>query len=389
MDKKKDDILTKTFRERLNDYKLPVSDDVWKMIEQDLPPIQKTNKHSLWVRTGLAIAAAIAILLGFNWYLFYLQINIEREMLSSVIEVQQIQKIPIVEKQKESLPFEKIKKLAIVHPEIKTTDNILQNEPVQTIKKQVEETTNDVSEKQQETTEKIIASSPDLHKPDLWINPKKQKANGNLSFALAYAGQTTTLSNGNLNPLQRYSKTFPRVMNVNTESLDNPLISNIQYKIPVTVGLSIRKHFTSNWSLESGLTYTYLESTETLTHINGEFSTKNIQLNYIGIPLNVVYSFYTNNRFSLYASTGGRVEKNISGKEKISTNRSTTQLKVPELQWSLSGNVGLSYKLTDHFNLFAEPGFGYYFDDKSEIKTIRKDQPWNLNIQVGVRLDLK
>ena len=389
MDKKKDDILTKVFKERLEDYKLPINDDVWKKIEQDLPPVQKTNKRSLWFRIGVAATAAIAILAGLNWYFFYSQIDIEQPVISHVLEVPQIQELPIVEKSEE-ISSERIKQFAFIRPKIETKNNDLQSESVQTIKEQVAET-NNVSEKQQDRPEKIkedIISNPDQNNPDLWINTKKQKANGNLSFALAYVGQgTTSLSSGNSNPLQHYSNTFQYVNAlINPDLPGNPIISDIKYKTPITFGLLIRKHLTHDWALESGLTYTYLESTETLTHLNGDYSTKNVQLSYIGIPLNVVYSFYTNNRFSLYASAGGRVEKNVYGKEKLSTNRLASKLKVSELQWSLSGNVGLNYKLVDHFNLFAEPGIGYYFDDKSGIKTVRKDNPWNLNIQVGIRL---
>ena len=392
MDKKKDDILTKAFKERLGDYKLPVSEDVWKKIEQDLPPVPKMNKRPLWLRVGVAATAAIAILAGLNWYFFYPQIDIEKEVISQVVEKQPIQEIPVVEILEE-IPSEKIKQLAFGRPKKKTINNAPQSETVQIIKEQVAEA-NNVSEGQQNKTEKIkeqTVSNPNYQKPNLWTNSRKQKANNNLSFALAYVGPGTALSsNANSDPISRYSDTFSAVRTVNSSDLpDNPVISDVKYKIPITVGLSIRKHLTPDWALESGLTYTRLESTEMLIRLNGDNSTKNVQLNYIGIPLKVVYSFYTNNRFSLYTSAGGMVEKNVYGKEKLSTNRSATRLKMPELQWSLSGNVGLNYKLTNHFNLFAEPGIGYYFDDKSGIETIRKDKPWNLGIQVGIRLDLK
>ena len=389
MDKKKDDILTKVFKERLEDYKLPVNNDLWKKIEQDLPPAQKTNKRSLWFPVNAA--ATIAILLGLSWYLFYSQINIEKEAISQVVGVQQIQKNLVVEKTEE-IPSESRKQLALVLPKTETTNNEPQSESVQTIKEQVVEV-NNMPEKQQvrtEKTKKNIISNPDQNEPDLWVNSRRQKTNNNLSLALAYAGQGTASLSNHPDPLQSYSKTFQPVKAIDDTDLpDNPVISDIKYKTPITVGLSIRKHLTPDWALESGLTYTYLESTETLTRLNGDYSTKNIQLNYIGIPLKMVYSFYTNNRLSLYASAGGMVEKSVWGKEKLSVDHSATQLKIPELQWSLSGNVGLNYELADHFNLFAEPGIGYYFDDKSGIETIRKDKPWNLSLQIGIRLTLK
>jgi len=377
MDKKQDDILTNVFRERLENYKFPVSDEVWKKIEQDLPMIPKKNKHLHWLRIGIAVAATIAILIGLNQSLFHTQT--EEKMLSHTLEKQPEKKIAITENPEE-IPSSPIKHLTIIPQaqKVEETDSTPQNEPIQETKEQA-------------PTDKSTIPVPNSQNPNLWINTKKQKAKSNTSLTLAYGGQgIVSLPNkGNHDPLSHYSRTFPDVMNVNTELPDNPIISDIQHKTPITLGLSIRKYFSSDWALETGLTYTYLESTKTSTYPNGDFSTKNSQLNYIGIPLKVVYSFYTNNRLSLYTSAGGMVEKNIYGKEKHSTNNSTIRLKVPELQWSISGNIGLNYKLVDNFDLFAEPGIGYYFDDKSGIETIRKDKPWDLSIQVGIRFNLK
>ena len=387
MDKKKDDILTKAFKERLENYKLPVSDDVWKRIEQDLPP-QKNNIHLFWQRIG--IAATIAMLLGLGGYFFYFQMDLEKSRMSDFFEKQPMQETPIPQNPK-ATPLILTNQSALVHKKAKESDiNASACEPIQETKEVL--SINETSEEQQNKPKKIkqdIIPNPDSQDLDIWIDYPKQKTENNMSLALAYVGQgTTAISNGNSDPLQRYSKTFPRIMNVNADLPDNTVISDIKYKTPITVGLSIRKHLTPKWALESGLTYTYLESTETLTRLNGDYSTKNVQLNYLGIPLKIVYSFYTNNRLSLYASAGGMVEKNIYGKEKLSTNQKATKLDIPELQWSLSGNIGLNYKLVEHFDLFVEPGIGYYFDDKSGIETIRKDKPWNLGLQVGVRLTL-
>ena len=392
MDKKKDDILTKSFKERLGDYEFPVRDDVWKKIEQDLPPVQRATKRLPWLRVGVAAIAAVVISSGLNWFFSSPQIDTEKEIISQVVEKQPIEEILILE-ESEEIPVERIKQLAFVRPKTETKNNVSRSEPVQITKEQDEETNSTLEESQNKIvkTKARTEPNPNSQNPNLWINSKKQKANRNLSFALAYAGQgTTLLSNTDSDPLLHYFDTFSEVKRVNSVDLpDNPVISDVKYKTPITVGLSVRKHLNSDWALESGLTYTHLESTQTLTRLNGDYFEKNVQLNYIGIPLKVVYSIYTNNRFSLYSSAGGMVEKNVYGTEKLSSSRSSTQLKVSELQWSLSGNVGLNYKLTDHFNLFAEPGIGYYFDDKSGIETIRKDKPWNFGVQVGIRLDLK
>jgi hypothetical protein len=167
---------------------------------------------------------------------------------------------------------------------------------------------------------------------------------------------------------------------------NNFTVTGRQFKMPVAVGLSIRKHLTDDWALESGLTYSYLESSESGMYTNGIYGTRDVGLHYLGVPLKVIYAFYNNKRLSLYAAAGGMAEKTVYGEVFTSINNTKEKLDVPELQWSISGSIGLSYKLIDHLYLFAEPGIGYYFDDKSAVTTIRDDKPTNFNLLMGVRL---
>ena len=45
------------------------------------------------------------------------------------------------------------------------------------------------------------------------------------------------------------------------------------------------------------------------------------------------------------------------------------------------------FKLASHISLYAEPGIVYYFDDGSDISTIRKEKPFNINLQAGLRFN--
>ena len=36
--------------------------------------------------------------------------------------------------------------------------------------------------------------------------------------------------------------------------------------------------------------------------------------------------------------------------------------------------------------IYVEPGVAYFFDDGSDVQTIRKENPFNFNIQAGIRL---
>jgi hypothetical protein len=101
------------------------------------------------------------------------------------------------------------------------------------------------------------------------------------------------------------------------------------------------------------------------------------------------------------AKAGGAVEKCVSGKRSIIGSVSTSNagkdeqfsggeenVKVKPLQWSLSAAAGAQFKITEKLGIYAEPGVVYYFDDGSNVNTIRKEHPFNFNIQLGVRFTL-
>lgn len=125
--------------------------------------------------------------------------------------------------------------------------------------------------------------------------------------------------------------------------------------------------------MESGLSYTRLSS-DIMTTENGITSMTEQRLNYLGLPLNIIYNLWQTRHFGLYVSAGGMIEKSLD---------------TSHWQFSLNGAVGAEYKLTDFFSLYAEPGLGYYFKDGSSTPTIYQDRPLNFNLNLGLRFNLK
>jgi len=175
---------------------------------------------------------------------------------------------------------------------------------------------------------------------------------------------------------------------------DNYNFKNIKYNTPVTLSLYVSRNISSRWAIETGVSYTKLSSeeiweAERYYSANTDILTNNVKLDYLGIPLRVSYYPIKRNRFFVYVSTGGMIEKCISGKaftvaEKAKKEESTN-LKISELQYSVTGGVGIGLQLFKPVSLFVEPGVTYYFDDGSGIMTIRKDKPFNFNIQGGLK----
>lgn len=69
----------------------------------------------------------------------------------------------------------------------------------------------------------------------------------------------------------------------------------------------------------------------------------------------------------------------------IAAKRGNRTISADNIQWSVNGATGVQYSVAKHIGLYFEPGVNYYFDDKSEVPTIRSERPFSLNIHLGVR----
>lgn len=154
-------------------------------------------------------------------------------------------------------------------------------------------------------------------------------------------------------------------------------VASASHKQPLSFGVSVRKNLKHGFSLESGLTYTYLASDVWFEGWSDKVSQK---LHYVGIPLRANWNFLENGNFSMYVSAGGAVEKCVYGK--MGSEKAT----VKPLQLSVMGAVGAQYNISRRIGLYVEPGVSHYFDDGSSVQTIRKENPCNFTLQAGVRL---
>lgn len=169
--------------------------------------------------------------------------------------------------------------------------------------------------------------------------------------------------------------------------------TTVKHHIPVTVGLTVAWQFHEDWALEAGLNYTLL--TSDIRSGSKSYVEETQKLHYIGIPLKLHRSIWKNNWLSVYASAGGVMEKCVSGNLETVTvtnggNRTSenTSLDVDPLQWSVTAAVGAQVNFTSRFGLYLEPGIAYYFDDHSGVETIRKEHPFNFNLQLGLRFNV-
>lgn len=154
-----------------------------------------------------------------------------------------------------------------------------------------------------------------------------------------------------------------------------------RHRLPLTVGLSVRKSFTDEFALESGLSYTFLYSEISQQGLSAYSGTQRIH--YLGIPLKANWMFYQQGPFSLYLAGGMLVEYAISARRNM--RNESQSLDMNRWQFSLNGAVGAEVKLICPVSLYLEPGIGYYFDNRSDVPTIRTERPWLFGVQVGLR----
>ena len=116
------------------------------------------------------------------------------------------------------------------------------------------------------------------------------------------------------------------------------------------------------------------------------------KLQYVGIPLNVNYTFYQHQKWSVYGTTGGMVEKCVRGKSTteftVGGKQQAVQyddVKEKRLQYSVGVALGVQAKIADHVGFYLEPGVSYHFDNRSNVTNIYKDTPLNFSLGLGFR----
>ena len=174
---------------------------------------------------------------------------------------------------------------------------------------------------------------------------------------------------------------YGSVKNIPEES-----ISDKTYSIPLSLGVTVRKKLNEKVGLETGLVYSYLSTGFTVKE--SQYYNAELKLHYLGIPVNLIVNLWDKNRWNIYLSGGGMVEK---GLQSVFTRRnefinSKDKSSISGLQWSVNGGIGMSYKFYKDISLYAEPGFSYYFDCDQPMSK-RTEDPFIFNLRLGLRYD--
>lgn len=169
-----------------------------------------------------------------------------------------------------------------------------------------------------------------------------------------------------------------------------PVVEKPNYHFPLNLSLSVSLPLSSRLELQTGLSYSYLTATtrgETELYSFTLFQ----ELHYLGIPLRIAYRMIDSDRFGMYTSLGGSIEKGLTGRQKntvvkVDNRRDvwTGQQSVHGIQPIASAQLGFDYALNSKLQLYLEPGVVYYFDTNQPL-SIRTKSPLFFNLGLGLR----
>lgn len=442
----KDDHFSRLVKQKLENHQIPVSDDMWAGIEQKLAekPKQRRLTPWYWLAGGVAAAVALLLLLGPvndipqatpSISSTYEQSN-DAGPEPSVTEEEPASDSAVTdyENNPQSIPAEPEKAAGLIsrksnkktlhanndidtyHP--RSADEKKQGlseagntsgsynssgstETVSPPDKSAENT--EYAAKTQTATNKTekIDKLPDLNDyPVIPEQPRKARKKQKMLLAAAFGtgGNISSSSAAFDNePPQKMLKAPGRQL-VNSEVaksysgiLDAGDYSKAQHHAPISAGVMVEMPLTERLGVESGLVYTYLKSVYKdpgSVEKNGS-----LQLHYLGIPLNMRIKALKKPKWNVYVAAGTMVEKGLRSyyyqevENSLLNKQTEVKSNIDGLQWSLNGAVGVDYKLNKDLSLFVEPKLTYYMEN-NQPESARTEQPLNLGINGGLRIEL-
>lgn len=234
------------------------------------------------------------------------------------------------------------------------------------------------------------------------------------SRKLALAAYTNVSSSyGTSQPYAKYAKssleiTSPGVMTLQKEHREPGTMivqmgtfkkevdfsnSDLNHKFPVTVGATMSIPLAKGFAIETGVMYTYLEST---TETTSDYTYKYKQsVHYIGIPMAATYRIIGNKALDFYASAGVMAEVAVSSKGKTDVyaagdylTTDTRKVNAKGIQMSVNAAIGLNIHLTHRVGIYVEPGVGHYFTNPNQPLTSRTNNPIQFNLRAGFKVQL-
>ncbi len=436
----------KSLRERFSDYAAPEPEGLWEGIEQGIAGKPRRKMLPVWIVSGLAAAAAVALVVFLHPEKTLETPDLQKQatLAQSVAEsvdsvVEPVETIddsdastsaaseiaPVAEPAEatgsKSVPFAVASRqtlLAEAEPVVsapvseETVPDAVYDRPSRLDRESVLKQETPVSEKKEvgEMPDQVGHDDSTRHNDQdvltgqvpasalIPVNNRKRFSIG----AYGNGGQASKeqLQGYGMNRTGEYLGTRATGSNVKNDvsGLMRTLASNrassfeAHHSAPLRVGVTAAWELTPHLNLVSGLNWTYLNSEfeETASPIR---SVVGQDLGYLGVPLRLETAFNVWKGLWLSAGAGGMVEKGLLSSSWTNTwvdGRVAETVKNPKpdtggLLWSVGATAGAEYRFSPSFGLYLTPGVEYHFDNGAEVRSAYTERPLHWNVNLGVR----
>ena len=432
-----------SLRERFSDYASPEPEGLWEGIEQGMAGKPRRKMLPVWIVSGLAAAAAVALAVFLHPEKTLETPDLQKQ--ATLAESVQAEPV-VVDTAATSSPA-----LATLSPVATTTSSpaatgdlqaapasksdpfavvsrqtlLAEAEPVESVPVSGETVPDAVNDPQsrldresvagQETSvteKKEVSEMPDRVGHDDQVGQAGQvpssdriPAKNRKRFSIgAYGngGQASSeqMQGYGMNRTGEYLGTRATGSNVKNDvsGLMRTLASNrasnfeAHHAAPLRVGVTAAWELTPHLNLVSGLNWTYLNSEfeETASPIR---TVVGQDLGYLGVPLRLEAGFHVWKGLWLSAGAGGMVEKGLLSSSWTNTwvdGQMAETIKNPKpdtggLLWSVGATAGAEYRFSPSLGLYFTPGIEYHFDNGAEVRSAYTEKPLHWNVNLGVR----
>ena len=381
--------------QRFSFYEVSPPEGLWQSVSSKLRTSKRASRPWIWAG-GIALAAGLALLLFLPIFNF------------KHADTHEVEPRSVALYSSSQLKFSTDLKKAVALVELKSRD----------LPKVVESTSSD--EMSAHTPEdddfQVISDVLDPEIPSEtiadwskeWVDDSfvaSQKEKHKARFAMNLYGS----ANAGSSHLTKSINGGSNVMSLGSDGMswkDNPKLglavynqgreveTILRHRMPSRIGISLSYYLNDRFSIVSGLSYTLLLS-EYKEGTSSDYKSGEQKLDYIGIPLSLKYDFYSSSRLDVYALGGIVLDKCIksirtddyylSGENRL---KEIINLGEYPFQFSTGLSVGTEYRLYSGIWTFFEGGLSYFLSDNSNLNTLYKERPLNLNLNLGIRFIL-
>ncbi len=196
------------------------------------------------------------------------------------------------------------------------------------------------------------------------------------------------------NPDAVSDKTRSAIMRIALNNANRPgedkILRTAHHQMPVTWSLALKYRLNHRFGLESGLSYSRLNSDFEMG-TDGNTISEQQTIHYLGIPVKGIYNMYGGKRWSIYGSLGLTTEipvrSTLHSDFYVNGQYEASDKTTIHAPWQLSTTfgLGLQYHLTPNVGFFVEPSLQYYVPTNSDIETYRTEHPFSFSLPLGIR----